>query len=45
VTVQVWVGGNRVKSISRGDSSIKKVEESPDVVKALGEMKEDEAGL
>lgn len=42
VIVQVWAGGQRVKSISKGDPSLKKFEDSPDVVKELGEMKEDE---
>lgn len=45
VIVQVWTGGQRVKSISKGDPSLKKFEESPDVVKALGEMREGEGTL
>ena len=40
VIVQVWSGGNLVKGISKGSSSLKKYEESKDVVKDLGELKE-----
>jgi hypothetical protein len=42
IIVQVWVGGSKVKSISKGDPSIKRYEDVPDVVKALGEMKDSE---
>ncbi len=45
VIVQVWVGGGRVKSVSRGDPSVKKFEESQDVVKSMGELREDGSGL
>lgn len=41
VIVQVWVGDQKIKSISRGDPAIKKFEDSADVVKELGEMRED----
>jgi len=40
VIVQVWSGGTLVKGISKGASSLKKYEESKDVVKELGELKE-----
>lgn len=45
VIVQVWAGSSFVKGISKGDSSLKKFEESLDVVKDMGELKESTDGF
>ena len=45
VIVQVWAGSSFIKGISKGDNSLKKFEESLDVVKEMGEMKESTDGF
>ena len=42
VIVQVWNDSGFIKGISKGDSQLKKYEESLDVVKDLGELKQGE---
>lgn len=41
IIVQVWSDTGFVKGISKGDSQLKKFEESTDVIKDMGELKQD----